>query len=410
MVQPHPRKVSDTCVADTGRRGRVPRAALGWRPLEKRYLFTPGPTPVPPAVLAAGAEPIVHHRGPDFRDVYASVLDRLKDVFRTSSDVLLFTASGTGAMESAVANLCAPGDRVAVVSHGSFGERWIAICEQHGLDVQALRYDWGDVPDADEVGAAVRESGVELVLCQQSDTSTGVVSDVRAIKEAVGDALLVVDAISSLGAVPLETDAWGIDVVVSGSQKALMCPPGLAMASVPSHVLERSKPSRSFYFDWRRNKKAQDALDAAFTPAVSLIRSLDVALGLILDDTLEAGFERHIRLGRAARAGVKAMGLELFSPDDDTAAVVTAIQAPDGIDSDELLLHLRDRRGVTLAPGQQHLKGKIFRIGHIGWFDIFDIATALAAVELSLTELGADIERGVAVARAFEAFETPVNV
>ena len=390
---------------------RTGRAARGARltSLEKRYLFTPGPTPVPPAVLAAGAEPIVHHRGPDFREVYASTLGRLKDVFRTSSDVLLFTASGTGAMESAVANLAAPGDRVAVVSHGSFGERWIAICEQHGLDVQALRYEWGDVPDADEVGAAVRESGVELVLCQQSDTSTGVVSDVRAIKEAVGDALLVVDAISSLGAVPLETDAWGIDVVVSGSQKALMCPPGLAMASVPAHVLERVKPSRSFYFDWRRNKKAQDALDAAFTPAVSLIRSLDVALGLILDDSLEAGFERHVRLGRAARAGVKAMGLELFSPDDDTAAVVTAVRAPDGIDADELLLHLRDRHGVTLAPGQQHLKGKIFRIGHIGWFDVFDIASALAAVELSLTELGADIERGVAVARAFEAFETPVT-
>ena len=377
--------------------------------LEKRYLFTPGPTPVPPAVLAAGAEPIVHHRGPDFRDVYASTLERLKEVCRTNADVLLFTASGTGAMESAVANLCAPGGRVAVVSHGSFGERWIAICEQHGLDVQALRYEWGEVPDADEVGAAVRESGVDLVFCQQSDTSTGVVSDVRAVKEAVGDALLVVDAISSLGAVPLETDAWGIDVVVSGSQKALMCPPGLAMASVPPHVLERVKPSRSFYFDWRRNKKAQDALDAAFTPAVSLIRSLDVALGLILADTLEAGFERHIRLGRAARAGVKAMGLELFSPDDDTAAVVTAIRAPEGIDSDELLLHLRDRHGVTLAPGQQHLKGKIFRIGHIGWFDVFDIATALAAVELSLIELGADIERGVAVPRAFEAFESPVT-
>ncbi len=274
--------------------------------------------------------------------------------------------------------------------------------------MQALRYEWGDVPDPNEVGAAVRESGVELVLCQQSDTSTGVVSDVRAIKEAVGEPLLVVDAISSLGAVPLETDAWGIDVVVSGSQKALMCPPGLAMASVPAHVLERAKPSRSFYFDWPRNKKAQDKLDAAFTPAVSLIRSLDVALGLMLADSLEAGFERHIRLGRAARAGVKAMGLELFSPDDDTAAVVTAVRAPDGIDADELLIHLRDRHGVTLAPGQQHLKGKIFRIGHIGWFDVFDIASALAAVELSLTELGADIERGVAVARAFEAFESPV--
>ena len=162
-------------------------------------------------------------------------------------------------MESAVANLCAPGDRVAVVGHGSFGERWLAICEQHELDVQAIRYEWGERPDPDEVGAAVRESGVDLVLCQQSDTSTGVVSDVRAIKEAVGDARLVVDAISSLGAVPLETDEWGIDVVVSGSQKALMAPPGLAMVSVPDAVLDRAKPSRSFYFDWQRNKKAQDA-------------------------------------------------------------------------------------------------------------------------------------------------------
>jgi aspartate aminotransferase-like enzyme len=376
--------------------------------LEKRYLFTPGPTPVPPEVLAATAEPIVHHRGPDFRELYARALSRLKDVHRTEADVLLFSSSGTGAMDSAVANLTQPGDRVAVVSHGSFGERWVAICEQYGLDVQPIRYEWGETPEPDEVGTAVRESGAEIVFCQQSDTSTGVVSDVRAVRESVGEALLVVDAISSLGAVPLETDAWNIDVVVSGSQKALMCPPGLATVSVPEHVLARAKPSRSFYFDWRTNKAAQDKLDAAFTPAVSLIRGLDVALGMILDGGLEAAFERHVRLGRAARAGIKAMGLELFSPDDDGAAVVTAVRAPDGIDSDELLLHLRDRHGVTLAPGQAHLKGKIFRIGHIGWFDVFDIASALAAVELSLTELGADIERGVAVARAFEAYETPV--
>jgi serine---pyruvate transaminase len=377
--------------------------------LEKRYLFTPGPTPVPPEVLAASAEPMVHHRGSDFREIYARTLGRLKDVYRTESDVLLFTASGTGAMESAVANLTEAGQRVAVVSHGSFGERWVAIGERYGLDVQAIRYEWGESPDPDEVGAAVRESGAEIVFCQQSDTSTGVVADVRGIRDAVGDVTLVVDAISSLGAVPLETDAWGIDVVISGSQKALMSPPGLAMASVPERVLGNAKPPRTFYFDWRANKKAQDVLDAAFTPAVSLIRSLDVALGLILDDGLEAAFERHVRLGRAARAGVKAMGLELFSPDDDGAAVVTAIRSPEGIHSDELLLHLRDRHGVTLAPGQAHLKGKIFRIGHIGWFDVFDIATALAAIELSLTELGAEIERGVAVSRAFEAFETPVT-
>jgi aspartate aminotransferase-like enzyme len=187
-----------------------------------------------------------------------------------------------------------------------------------------------------------------------------------------------------------------------------MCPPGLATVSVPEHVLARARKSRSFYFDWLANKAAQDKLDAAFTPAVSLIKSLDVALGLLLADGLEAGFERHMRLGRAARAGIKAMGLELFSPDDDTAAVVTAVHAPAGVNSDELLLHLRERHGVTLAPGQAQLKGKIFRIGHIGWFDVFDIASALAALELSLTELGADIERGVAVAKAFAAFESPV--
>jgi serine---pyruvate transaminase len=378
--------------------------------VEKRYLFTPGPTPVPPEVLAVGAEPMVHHRGADFREVYARTLGRLKEVFRTESDVLLFTASGSGAMESAVANLCAPAERVVVVSHGAFGERWVAICEQHGVDVEAIRYEWGEAPDADEVGAVVRQSGAAVVLCQQSDTSTGVVADVRALKAAVGDATLVVDAISSLGAVPLETDAWGIDVVVSGSQKALMSPPGLAMASVPPHVLERAKPSRSFYFDWPRNKRAQDALDAAFTPAVSLVRSLDVALGLILDDGLDAAFARHVRLGRAARAGVKAMGLELFSPDDDSAAVVTAARVPEGVDGTALLGHLREAHGVTLAPGHAHLKGKIFRIGHIGWFDVFDIASAVAAIELSLTELGANIERGVAVARVFEAFETPVTV
>jgi serine---pyruvate transaminase len=377
--------------------------------VEKRYLFTPGPTPVPPEVLAAAAEPMVHHRGPDFRHIYERTLARLKEVHRSAADVLLFTASGTGAMESTVANLCAPGDRVAVVSHGSFGERWIKICEQHDLEIEAIRYEWGERPDPSEVGAAVREAGIDLVFCQQSDTSTGVVSDVRAVKDAIGEAALVVDAVSSLGAVPLQTDEWGIDVVVSGSQKALMAPPGLATACVPDHVFARTKRSRSFYFDWQATKKAQDALDAAFTPAVSLIRSLDVALGLILENGLEAAFERHIRLGRAARAGIKAMGLELFSPDDDTAAVVTAVRAPDGIDSGDLLLHLRDRHGVTLAPGQAHLKGKIFRIGHIGWFDVFDIASALAAVELSLTELGADIERGVAVARAFEAFESPVG-
>ena len=378
--------------------------------MEKRYLFTPGPTPVPPEVLAAGAEPMVHHRGADFRVVYERSLARLQEVFRTESPVLLFSASGTGAMDSAVANLTGAGDRVAVVVAGAFGERWAKICEHYGLDVQRIDYQWGEMPVPEQVGAAVAESGARFVFCTQSETSTGVVADVQALKAAVGDAVLVVDAVSSLGAVPLETDAWSIDVVLSGSQKALMCPPGLAMASVSDRLWERLPASRSFYFDWRATRKAQEVFDAAFTPAVSLIRGLDVALGMILDDGLEAAFERHVRLGRAARAGIKAMGLELFSPDDDSSAVVTAVRTPDGIDGTELLRHLRDRHGVTLAPGQGALKGKLFRIGHIGWFDIFDIAVALAAVELSLLEFGAEIERGAAVTRAFEAYEQRVPV
>ena len=376
--------------------------------MQKRYLFTPGPTPVPPEVLAAMAEPMVHHRGEDFRTVYETCLTRLRAVFRTESDVLLFAASGTGAMESAVANLCGPGERVAVVTAGAFGERWAAICAHHGLDTHRIAYEWGEVPSPDEIGSALAESGASILFCTQSETSTGVVADVQAIKAAAGEATVVVDAVSSLGAVPLETDAWGIDVVVSGSQKALMCPPGLAMASVAPPLWERLPASRSFYFDWRRTKQAQEAFDAAFTPAVSLIRGLNVAMGMLLDAGLDAAFERHVRLGRAARAGLKAMGLELFSPDDDTAAVVTAARVPEGVDGGALLRRLRDHHGVTLAPGQGALKGKIFRIGHIGWFDVFDIAVALAAVELSLTELGAELERGVAVSRAFEAYEARV--
>jgi len=375
----------------------------------KRYLFTPGPTPVPPEVLAALAEQVVHHRGPDFRAVFKQTLDRLKDVFRTTSDVLLFTASGTGAMESAVANLCSPGHRVVVVSAGNFGERWVQLAERYGCEVDAVRYEWGETPSADDVGARLAEvGGARAVFLTQSETSTGVVADVEALAAAIrpSGAHVVVDAVSSLGAVPLEVDAWGIDVAASGSQKALMTPPGLAMAAVSDAVWEPEGRASSprFYFDWERTRKAQEQLDSAFTPAVSLVSALNVALGLLLEQGLEAAFERHRRLGRACREGIKAMGLELFSPDEDRSAVVTAVNVPDGIDAAELLLTLRDRHGVQLIGGQGPLKGKIFRIGHIGYYEIFDVVTALAAVELALTELGADVERGIAVTRALEAY------
>jgi aspartate aminotransferase-like enzyme len=379
---------------------------------EKRYLFTPGPTPVPPEVLEVLSRPAIHHRGPDFLRAYRSVLERLKLVFRTENDVLLMTSSGTGAFESAVANLTEPGERALVVSHGNFGERWAAMAQAYGADLDHLAYAWGDAPDPVEVGE--RAEGAAVVYVVHSETSTGVVSDLPAIAAAVKEqgALLVVDAISSLAAVPCETDGWGLDVVVAGSQKALMTPPGLAAVSVSPAALAKARTTSSprFYFDWERTRKGQETLDAPFTPAVPLILGLDVALGLILEEGLDAAFERHVRLGRAARAGIKAMGLELASPDEDRAAVVTTVRAPEDLDVAAFLLDLRDRLGVQLIGGQGAWKGKVFRIGHIGYFDLFDITTALAAVEDGLVAAGVDIERGVAVTEALAAYERVAQV
>jgi len=380
---------------------------------EKRYLLTPGPTPVPPEVLAAISQPIIHHRGSDFKPIYERSLTRLREVFRTDQDVLVFGAAGTGAMESAVANLCSPGERVLVVSAGHFGERWRSIASAYGAEVEALEYEWGEIPSAEDVAARLQElGGAKAVFITHSETSTGVVCDLQSLAAAVSEqgALSVVDAVSSLGAVPLETDGWGLDVVVSGSQKALMTPPGLAMTSVSERAWAGRGEAPRFYFDWERTQKGQAALNAPFTPPVSLVAGLDVALGILLDQGLDAVFERHVRLGRACREGAKAMGLELFSPDDDRSAVVTAIRAPDGIDATELVRSLRDRFGITIANGQGVLKGKIFRIGHIGYFDVFDITTALAAVEVVLADLGAELERGVAVTRALEAYEERARV
>jgi aspartate aminotransferase-like enzyme len=381
---------------------------------ERRYLFTPGPTPVPPEVLAALAEPVIHHRARDYREIYERCLARLREVYRTEHDVLMFTTSGTGAFESAVANLTSPGDRQLVLSAGNFGERWAGMVKAFGAELVHVRLDWGETPEPDDLRSALAAGDVSVVYLTHSETSTGVVCDVQALASVAKEAgaLVVVDAVSSLGAVPLETDAWGIDVVVSGSQKALMCPPGVAFVSVAPAALEAAARASTprYVFDWERTRKAQAKLDAPFTPAVSIVRALDVALGLLLDEGLETAFDRHARLGRACREGAKAMGLELFSPDEERSAVVTAIRAPDGVDATRVVATLRERFGITIANGQGELKGKIFRIGHIGWFDVFDITTALAAVELVLADSGAEIERGVAVTRALEAWaeHTPV--
>ena len=382
---------------------------------EKGYLMTPGPTPIPPEVEAAMAQPIAYHRGPEFQALLGRVLPRLKEVFRTESEVALLTASGSAAMESAVANLCSPGDRVLVVSAGYFGERWAQIAGRYGCDVVHLRYAWGDVPDAGDVAARLAETGgARVVYCTQGETSTGVVADVKAIAERAGaaGALCVVDAVSCLGAVPLESDVWGIDVVVSGSQKALMTPPGLAFASVSPAALAaaRSATSPRFYLDWERTLTSQAERRTPFTPAVSLVRGLDAALDLLLADGLEAAWERSRRLGRACRAGVRAMGLELFSPDDDSSAVVTAVRVPPGLDGAAIVRSMRERSGVTAAGGQGELKGKIVRIGHIGYVDLGDVTAALAALERAVAEAGGAVEGGVAVERARAVHAEAVGV
>ena len=380
----------------------------------KRYLMAPGPTPVPPEVLEAGARPVLHHRGPDFRELMHRCLGRLREVCRTENDVLLFTASGSGAFESAVVNLLSPGDRVLVVSAGEFGERWAKLAATYGADVQSLRYEWGETPQPDDLREKLAETGAETVVLVHSETSTGVVADVEALGRVAAEAgaLTVVDAVSSLGAVPLETDAWGLDVVVAGSQKALMTPPGLSVVTVSPKAWERAARSTTprFYFDWEKLRKALESGSTPFTPAVSIVVSLDAALGLLLEEGLENAFARHAALGRACREGAKAMGLELFSPDEERSAVVTAILTPEGVNAKELVLALRDRFGITVAGGHGELGERMFRIGHIGYYDVFDITTALGAVETLLVERGVELERGAGVARALEAYGDSVRV
>lgn len=377
----------------------------------KRYLLSPGPTPVPPAVLEAGARQVLHHRGPEFRELMRRCLDRLRAVCRTQGDVLLLTASGTGAFESAVANLLSPGDRVLCVTAGAFGDRWIAMAKAYGLEVEELRYAWGETPQADDLAARLEETGAATAFVVHSETSTGVVCDLEAIARAAraAGALLVVDAVSSLGAVPVETDAWDLDVVVSGSQKALMTPPGLSLVTVSEAAWARSEVASSprFYFDWRKLRKALAEGSTPSTPAVSVVVQLDAALGLLLEEGLEAAFARHAALGRACREGAKAMGLSLFSPDEERSAVVTAIRVPEQVDARELVRALRDRFGITVAGGHGELASRIFRIGHIGHYDVLDITAALAAVEELLGERGAPIERGLAVHAALEAYHRP---
>jgi aspartate aminotransferase-like enzyme len=381
-------------------------------PYVKQYLMTAGPTPLPPAVSQVMAEPMVYHRAPAFIEVYARVLSRLKDVFLTANEVQVFTSSGTGALESAVANLVRPGEPALVASCGKFGERWFELCEAYGAETIHWETEWGrrvDPAGLDERLAA--NPGVELVFTTFSETSTGVVNDIRELTEVAHrhGALIAVDAVSGLGAVPLPQDDWGVDVVVAGSQKALMAPPGLAFTSANGAALERAAagPGRRYYFDWARTVSGQqkDPPDSPFTPAVGLVRALDVALGMIEAEGLEQVYQRHALLGRATREAAKALELELLGgTPDENANVVTAIALPDSIDGGKVPKLMRDRFGVTIAGGQGKLKGRIARIAHCGYFGAFDIIVTVAALEMTLRELGHEAEAGAGVAAAQRVF------
>ena len=378
----------------------------------KSYLMTAGPTPLPPAVSQVMAEPILYHRAPAFIEVYARCLERLRIPFETTNDVLCFASSGTGAMESAVANLVRPGDAALVASCGKFGERFAELCDAYGAATVHHDAGWGSKVDPADLDRLLDENpGVEVVFTTLSETSTGVVNDVHALTEVAHahGALIAVDAVSGLGAVPIPQDEWGVDVVCSGSQKALMCPPGLGFASVADSAMERAaaKPGRRYYFDWVATAKGQrkDPPDSPFTPAVSIFMALDVALGMIQEEGLEAVFERHRRLGRAAREAVRALELDLFGPEDEGANVVTAIALPDTIDGAKVPRTMRDRYGVTVAGGQGRLKGRIARIAHCGYFGAFDVTTTVAAFEMTLRDLGHPVELGAGVGAAQRVFQ-----
>lgn len=380
--------------------------------MRKEYLMTPGPTPVPPETLLAQAQPMIHHRAPVYTEVLLKVLDDLKYVFQTSNDVLVYASSGTGAMESCVANLFSPGDKVVVAATGNFGERWAKISEAFGLNVVKLDYEWGTKAKPDDIKRELdKDSDIRGVMATHSETSTGVLNDVEAMAKITADypAVLVIDAISGLGACELKTDEWGVDVVAAGSQKALMTPPGLAFVSASDKAWTLAEKSTlpKFYFSWQ---KTRDALHKAspqspFTPAVSTMLGLGAALKLIRAEGLDQVLARHALLGKACREGMKALGLKLFGPEDPKANSVTAVHAPEGIDGQQIVKTMRETYGITIAGGQGKLKGKIFRIGHCGYYDKFDIITTMAGLEMALKDLGYPVKMGAGMAASETVLE-----
>ncbi len=381
----------------------------------KQYLLSPGPTAVPERVLLRMAHPMIHHRTPQFSAVFAETKRMLEQVFQTSNDALMLASSGSGAMEAAVTNLCSPGDTIIYVNGGKFGERWGKIAARHGVRAVEIKVAWGEAVDVAEVKAALEAypdaRGVFLQASETSTTTEHPVREVARLTAGMKNCVTVVDAITALGVIDMPMDDWGLDVVISGSQKAFMLPPGLAMIALSDKAwkLVETASCPRFYFDLATERKNQQAGKdtTAWTPAVSLILGLNEVLKMMFEEGLDNLYARHALLARAARAGVQALGMRLVSSAPATSA--TGAWVPEGVDGAAFVKYLRDTMGVTFAGGQDHLKGKILRIAHLGYYDVFDIVTAISAIEMALDRFGhpAEMGRGVAAAQAVLADRFP---
>jgi aspartate aminotransferase-like enzyme len=376
--------------------------------MRKKYLLTPGPTPLPPEVCEAMSRPIIHHRTPQFQAILKEATEGLRYVFQTKNDVFILASSGTGAMEAAVINLLSPADTALCIQAGKFGERWTEICSSYGITAEAMDVEWGKAPVPQEIEKRLKANPkIKAVFVTLCETSTGAASDIKAIGEVIKDtpAVLVVDAISGLGAIDLKSDAWACDIVVSGSQKGLMLPPGLGFISVSPKAWKMVEAAKSprYYFDLRAAKKALDSTDTPFTPAITLIIALNEALKMIKEDGLENIFARHKKMADATRAAVKAIGLELFAP-SALSDVVTAVKVPAGLDGEKLVKTMRDTYGITIAGGQSELKGKVFRIAHMGYIEESDIIAGIACLEKVLSQMGYKFNLGSGVKAAEEVF------
>ena len=371
--------------------------------IKKYYLLSPGPTPIPDTVLSAAAEPIIHHRTPEFSEIFMKVTEGLKYVFGTKEDVFILTSSGSGAMETAIVNTLSPGDLMMSINAGKFGERWGNIGRAYGVNVKEIVLEWGADFTKEQLAAELKANpGIKAVFTTLSETSSGAIYDMKGFGEVVAltEAILIVDGISGAGATPCPMDEWKVDVFVSGSQKSFMIPPGLAYIAFSQKAWKLVAGAKlpKFYFDATKAKKNLEKQTTPWTPAVSLIIQQKKALDIILSMGLEAVLEHHRILGEATRAGVKALGLELLAKHPGN--ILTAVKTPAGIDGSKLVKTMQSKYKAYIAGAQDPNKGKFFRIAHLGYMGGFDIITALSALEMTLLDLGFTFEKGRSMAAA----------